>query len=73
VEEIVAGNGSELHGDYGGPHGGNTSVYLTLGIVLGRFRIHNRFAFAIGGGYQLAVTQFDPTNHIAIFSVRLPF
>ncbi len=58
---------------YEGPHGGNTSVYLTPGIVLGRFRIHNRFALAIGGGYEIAVTQFHPTNHIAICSVRFPF
>lgn len=58
---------------YYGPHGGNTSVYLTPGIVLGRFRIHNRVAFAIGGGYQIAVTSFHPTNHVAIASVRFPF
>jgi excisionase family DNA binding protein len=56
-----------------GSHGGNTSVCLTPGIVLGRFKIHNRFAFAIGGGYEIAVTSFHPTNHIAIASVRLPF
>ena len=58
---------------YEGSHGGNTSVYLTPGIVLGRFKIHNRFAFAIGGGYEIAVTSFHPANHIAIASVRFPF
>jgi hypothetical protein len=37
---------------YFGSHAGNTSVYLTPGIVLGRFEIHHRFAFAIGGSYE---------------------
>jgi hypothetical protein len=58
---------------YLGSHGGNTSLYLTPGLILGRFRIHNRFAFAIGGGYEIAVTTFHPTNHIAICSIRFPF
>jgi hypothetical protein len=48
--------------------------YWTPGIVLGRFKVHNRFAFAIGGGYQIAVTQYHPpANHIAIASVHFPF
>jgi hypothetical protein len=58
---------------YEGSHGGNTSVYLTPGIVLGRFKIHNQFAFAIGGGHEIAVTSFDPTNPIATASVRFPW
>jgi hypothetical protein len=58
---------------YQGSHDGMTSVYLTPGIVLGRFKIHDRFAFAVGGGYEIAVTQFHPTNHVAICSVRFPF
>jgi hypothetical protein len=58
---------------YEGSHGGNTSVYLTPGIVLGRFHLWHRLAFSIGGGYEIAVTSFHPTNHIAIASVRFPF
>jgi hypothetical protein len=58
---------------YEGSHGGNTSVYLTPGIVLGRFKIHNRFAFAIGREYEIALTSFHPTNHVAIASVRFPW
>jgi hypothetical protein len=58
---------------YLGSHGGNTSVYLTRGLIIGRFRIHNCFAFAIGGGYEIAVTSFHPTNHVTICSIRFPF
>jgi hypothetical protein len=58
---------------YQGPHGGNTSLYLTPGLVLGRFHLWHRLGFTIGGGIQIAVTSFHPTNHIPIFSVRFPF
>lgn len=58
---------------YQGEHGGNTSVYLTPGVVLGKFRLWDRLGFTVGGGYQIAVTSFHPTNHIAIFSARFPF
>jgi hypothetical protein len=58
---------------YQGEHNGNTSVYLTPGLVLGRFHLWRRLGFTIGGGYQIAATSFHPTNHIPIFSVRFPF
>jgi hypothetical protein len=54
-------------------HPGKTSVYLTPGLVLGRFRIHNRLAFTAGGGFEIAATRFHPTNHIPILSIRFPF
>lgn len=54
-------------------HPGKTSVYLTPGLVLGRFRIHNRLAFTAGGGFEIAATSFHPTNHIPILSIRFPF
>jgi hypothetical protein len=56
-----------------GEHNGNTVVYLTPGLVLGRFKLHDRLAFTIGGGYEIAVTSFHPTNHISILSIRFPF
>lgn len=58
---------------YYGEHGGNTLVYLTPGVVLGRFHLWDRLGFTIGGGYEIATTSFHPTNHVAIFSVRFPF
>lgn len=58
---------------YDGSHNGKTSVYLTPGLVIGRFPIHNRFSFTFGGGFEIAATSFHPTNHIPILSIRFPF
>jgi hypothetical protein len=58
---------------YDGSHNGKTSVYITPGLVLGRFPIHNRVAFTFGGGFEIAATSFHPTNHIPILSMRIPF
>lgn len=58
---------------YQGSHNGHTSVYLTPGLVLGRFPIHNRVALTFGGGFEIAATSFHPTNHIPILSMRIPF
>jgi len=56
-----------------GPNNGKTQVFLTPGLVLGRFPIHNRFALTFGGGFQIATTHFHTNNHNGIFSVRFPF
>jgi len=58
---------------YLGEHSGHTSVYLTPGLVIGRFRIKDRLSFTVGAGFEIAVTSFHPTNHIPILSVRFPF
>lgn len=54
-------------------HPGKTLVYLTPGVVLGRFHLWHRLGCTVGGGFQIAVTSFHPTNHIPILSVRFPF
>ncbi len=58
---------------YEGSHSGHGLLYVTPGLVLGRFQIHNRVAFTFGGGYEIAATSFHPTNHIPILSIRIPF
>jgi hypothetical protein len=58
---------------YQGEHDGNTVVYLTPGLVLGRFHVWDHLSFTVGGGYEIAVTSFHPTNHIALLSLRFPF
>jgi hypothetical protein len=58
---------------YQGSHNGKTSVYLTPGVVFGRFPLHNRTALTFGGGIEIAATSFHPTNHIPILSMRIPF
>jgi hypothetical protein len=56
-----------------GPDNGKTQVYLTPGLVLGRFHLWKRLALSVGGGYQIAATHFYTTNHNGIFTVRFPF
>jgi hypothetical protein len=58
---------------YQGSFNGHSLLYVTPGVLLGRFSIHDRFAFIIGGGYQIAATSFHPTNHNGILSIRFPF
>lgn len=58
---------------YQGEHNGNTVVFLRPGLVLGRFHLWGHLGFAVGGGYEIAVTSFHPTNHFSMFSVRFPF
>lgn len=56
-----------------GPADGKTQVFLTPGIVLGRFHLWKRLALSAGGGYQIAATRFHTNNHNGIFTVRFPF
>src|SRR5437588_2176390 len=58
---------------HGGPQDGNEQVFLTPGVVVGRFPIHHRIALTLGAGMQFAATHFHTTDHNLIFSVRMPF
>lgn len=70
-------NVNQFHGGnnniVGTAHPGKTLVYLTPGMVLGRFNLWHRLAVTAGGGFEIAATSFHPTNHIPIFSLRFPF
>jgi len=65
----------------GKERGGKNQVLLTPGIILGRFVIHGRIKFIIGGGYQVAVSpkyvdtseQTPAYNHSWILTTRLTF
>jgi hypothetical protein len=56
-----------------GPNNGQTQVFLTPGLVIGRFHLWKRVALTVGGGFQVAATHFHTNNHNGIFSVRFPF
>ena len=64
-----------------GPRGGLTQVFLTPGLVLGRFPIAGRLKAIIGAGYQIAVAPalvtsplLTPTyKHQLIITTRLAF
>jgi len=57
----------------GGHNAGKKQVFLTPGIVFGSFPITGRLRIAVGGGEQIALTQFHTYNHRLILSLRLPF
>ena len=56
-----------------GKNDGRKQNFVTPGLVMGRFRLVGRVGFVVGGGYQIATTQFHTTNHNAILSIRFPF
>jgi len=56
-----------------GEREGETQVFLTPGLVIGRIPIHDRVGLTIGAGYQVAVTHHAAYNHAVIFSGRIPF
>jgi len=56
-----------------GANAGKKQAFVTPGLVVGRFPIHNRVALTLGTGFQIATTRFHSTNHNWIFSLRLPF
>jgi hypothetical protein len=57
----------------GGTLDGKKEVFLTPGLVVGSFPLAERLHLTIGGGVQIAVTQYHQYNHRWILSVRLPF
>ena len=57
----------------GGPHDGQTQVYLTPGLVLGRFPLRGRLGLTVGAGAQIAVCAFHTAAHRYVLTVRLPF
>ncbi|HUI27131.1 MAG TPA: hypothetical protein VL403_13690 [Candidatus Kryptonia bacterium] len=56
-----------------GDNAGNTEVFLTPGIVVGRLPIWERLGLTLGAGVQIAATHFHTSNHNLIVSLRLPF
>lgn len=65
----------------GDERGGKNQIFLTPGIIFGRFEIKDRIKFNIGVGYQGAVTpkytstseQTPAYNHAWLLSARLTF
>lgn len=56
-----------------GKNFGQKQVFLTPGLILGRFPLGKRFRLAFGAGFQIAVTHFHTNNHNVILSMRFPF
>jgi hypothetical protein len=56
-----------------GPNDGRTQVFITPGIVFGKFPLWRRLGLTMGAGVQIAATHFHTYNHGWILSTRLPF
>jgi hypothetical protein len=63
-----------------GPRAGLNQVFMTTGLVIGRFRITDGLQFTFGGGYQIALAPtFRPSpltpayDHAWLFTSRLNF
>jgi hypothetical protein len=56
-----------------GPNDGKKQTFITPGIAVGRMHLWHRLGLTVGGGYQIAATQFHKTNHNGILSIRFPF
>ncbi len=52
---------------------GEKQVFLSPGLVAGRFHLWKRLGFTIGAGEQIAVTHFHQFNHAKTLSIRFPF
>jgi hypothetical protein len=67
----------ELENNYNhfvdGANSGRSQNFLTPGIVLGRLSIHERTAFTVGTGIQIATSAFHTYNHNWILTMRIPF
>jgi hypothetical protein len=52
---------------------GQKQVFMSPGLVAGRFHLWRRLGFSIGTGEQIAVTHFHQYNHAKTLSIRFPF
>ena len=56
-----------------GKNDGARQVFITPGLVVGRFPLTRRVALTVGAGVQIAVSQFRTSTRNAVLSLRLPF
>jgi hypothetical protein len=67
----------ELEANYtywpNGKHEGLNQLFLTPGLILGRFPIYHRVGLSLGVGCQIAVTDSALMHRNIIFSARVPF
>ena len=58
---------------HNGPNAGREQIFVSPGIVVGRFHVWRRLKFTGGVGVQIAVTHFHTYDHQWNLSTRLPF
>jgi hypothetical protein len=52
---------------------GQKQVFLSPGLVAGRFHLWKRLGFTVAAGEQIALTHFHQFNHAKTLSIRFPF
>ena len=52
---------------------GDKQVFLSPGLVAGRFHLWRRVGLSVGAGEQIALTHFHQFNHAKTLSIRFPF
>jgi Putative MetA-pathway of phenol degradation len=55
-----------------GPSDGKKQVFLTPGLLIGRFPVTRSSGLTFGVGMQIAASEYHAYNHSLLFSVRLP-
>jgi hypothetical protein len=62
---------------HGGPNDGRVPNFVTPGLMLSRCRLEhdprNRLALVLGGGMQIAASQFHTSNHGLVLTARRLF
>ncbi|MBS1851448.1 MAG: hypothetical protein JST79_11085 [Acidobacteria bacterium] len=56
-----------------GKNDGKKQVFLSPGLVVGKFHLWKRVGMAVGGGVQIAATEFHSYEHNWVTSIRFPF
>jgi hypothetical protein len=56
-----------------GKNDGKKQAFVSPGLVVGKVHLWKRVGFALGGGVQIAATQFHAYEHNWVASVRFPF
>ena len=56
-----------------GEHTGKNQVFITPGLILGRFPIWERVKLNVGAGFQEAVTKYNSYHNSWIITGRLTF
>jgi hypothetical protein len=58
---------------HNGPSSGKEQIFLTPGVVFGKFPIWHRRGATVGTGVQIATTHFHAYNHGRILTMRSLF
>ncbi|MGA8438711.1 MAG: hypothetical protein WB762_09735 [Candidatus Sulfotelmatobacter sp.] len=60
---------------HGGPNDGGVQNFVTPGLMLSKFKLEhhprNRLALVVGGGMQIATSQFHTYNHGLVLTARM--